>query len=104
MTNASRCRGVNLPLCPKIRFHSATILFFPFLHQCFSALHHPPNMANYSMATHSVGTYTMENPYIRAPVQGTAADDMDMRRMRKPQELNVSLPRIHESQWKETNL
>jgi hypothetical protein len=26
---------------------------------------------------------------VRAPVPGTAADDQDMRRMRKPQELNV---------------
>jgi hypothetical protein len=32
----------------------------------------------------------MSRPVIRAPVPGTAADDQDMRRMHKPQELNVS--------------
>jgi hypothetical protein len=32
--------------------------------------------------------------HVRAPVPGTAADDMDMRRMHKPQELNVRAQRI----------
>lgn len=32
----------------------------------------------------------MARPIVRAPVPGTAADDQDMRRMHKPQELNVS--------------
>jgi hypothetical protein len=32
----------------------------------------------------------MGRPVMRAPVVGTAADDQDMRRMHKQQELNVS--------------
>ena len=32
----------------------------------------------------------MEQPIKRAPVPGTAADDQDMMRMHKPQQLNVS--------------
>lgn len=33
---------------------------------------------------------SMDRPVVRAVVPGTATDDEDMKRMHKPQELNVS--------------
>jgi hypothetical protein len=51
-------------------------------------------MTDYSMATHAVGVQTMRNPHVRPPIAGTAADDRDMKRMKKPQELNVSPSRM----------
>ena len=47
-------------------------------------------MAHYSMATHAVGKHAMEKTHVQAPIQGTPADHVDMQRMHKPQELNVS--------------
>lgn len=41
------------------------------------------------MLTHE--SPAMEERYVRRPVPGTAADDADMRRMHKVQELNVSV-------------
>lgn len=37
-----------------------------------------------------MGVRTMDRPTAVARVPGTVADDLDMRRMHKPQELNVS--------------